>query len=98
MANYEHLPIFKSCYDYIIEIYLRTKNFPKEYKYTIWEKLKSVWLELLLGINELNSLSDKELKKVLIHRCIKFAEMCKMLTRISKDINIVHLKILKYCL
>jgi hypothetical protein len=25
----------------MIEIYVRTKDFPKEYKYTIWEKLKS---------------------------------------------------------
>jgi GTP cyclohydrolase III len=35
MAQYEHLPVFKTAYDLMIEIYVRTKDFPKEYKYTI---------------------------------------------------------------
>jgi len=92
MAQYEHLPVFKTAYDLMIEIYVRTKDFPKEYKYTIWEKLKNYSLDVVTYIFEINSTFDKNDKKNILNNTIKLVEKCKILLRISKDIKIISLK------
>jgi hypothetical protein len=35
MANYEHLPVFRTSYDLLVDLFKVTKLFEKEYKYTI---------------------------------------------------------------
>lgn len=39
MAKYDELPVFKASYDLLVEIFRFTRNFTKEYKYTVGEKL-----------------------------------------------------------
>ncbi len=93
MAHYEHLPIFKSSYDFMIELYKVISNFPKEYKYTIGEKLKLYSLELVTNIYEINSEKDYNIKKKIFLDTIKISEKCKILIRISKDIQILSIKV-----
>ena len=38
MAKYDELPVFKASYDLLLEIFRFTKEFTKEYKYTVLEK------------------------------------------------------------
>ena len=92
MAHYEHLPLFKSSYDVLIELYDRKKDFPKEHKYTLWEKLKNYSLEIVVNIYEINSLRDNTVRLRGIIKTISLVEKCKILIRISKDINILSLK------
>ncbi|MCD4691470.1 MAG: hypothetical protein K8R79_01035 [Calditrichales bacterium] len=40
MSKYDELPVYKASYDLLLEIFKFTKNFTKEYKYTIGESLK----------------------------------------------------------
>ena len=40
MAQYQHLPIYKLTYDILLRIMQVTKDFPREYKYTLGQKLK----------------------------------------------------------
>ena len=47
MVNYEHLPLYKSSYDLLIDLYGKIKNFPKEYKYSLGEQLKKYVLEVI---------------------------------------------------
>jgi uncharacterized membrane protein YbaN (DUF454 family) len=47
MAKYEHLLIFQKSYDLMVRIYQETHNFPREYKYSLGQKIKDVCLELL---------------------------------------------------
>jgi len=35
MAKYDELPVYKASYDMLVEIFLFTKNFNKEFKYTV---------------------------------------------------------------
>jgi len=63
MARYEHLRIFQCAYDLVVEIYKITKNFNREYKYTLGEKLKESSHELLDIIRKVNSLPNKEKTK-----------------------------------
>jgi len=40
MALYSDLPVYKSTYDLLVAIFSFTKDFNKEYKYTVGESLK----------------------------------------------------------
>jgi len=40
MATYNELPVFKATYDLLLEMFRFTKDFSKEYKYTVGESLK----------------------------------------------------------
>lgn len=40
MALYDDLPVFKEVYQLILRIFDYTKDFPKEYKYTLGQDMK----------------------------------------------------------
>lgn len=40
MAKYDELPIYKASYDLLLEIFRFTKEFYKQFKYTVGESLK----------------------------------------------------------
>lgn len=92
MGQYEHLKIYKSIYDFMVELYKYIKDFPKEYKYSLGEKLKSYSLELLISIYKINSCFDKQEKQKLLQNSIALAEKIKILLRLSKDIHILSIK------
>ena len=41
MGHYDELPVYKASYDLLVEIFKFTKNFNREYKYTVGESIKS---------------------------------------------------------
>lgn len=47
MARYDELPVYKASYDLLVEIFQFTKNFKREFKYTVGESLKKETLELI---------------------------------------------------
>jgi len=47
MAIYSDLPVYKSTYDLLLAIFRFTKDFGKEYKYTVGERLKKETNETL---------------------------------------------------
>jgi hypothetical protein len=50
MALYSDLPVYKATYDLLLAIFRFTKDFGKEYKYTVGESLKKETIELLTMI------------------------------------------------
>jgi hypothetical protein len=47
MGLYQELPVYKACYDLLLEIFHFTKDFTRDYKYTAGESLKKETIELL---------------------------------------------------
>jgi hypothetical protein len=41
MGLHYDLPVYKACYDLLLEIFQFTKDFSREYKYTVGESLKN---------------------------------------------------------
>jgi hypothetical protein len=39
MALHYELPVYKACYDLLLEVFRFTKGFSKEYKYTVGESV-----------------------------------------------------------
>jgi hypothetical protein len=51
MALYSELPVYKATYDLLLGVFKFTKDFGKEYKYTVGESLKKD----LIKINQRNA-------------------------------------------
>jgi hypothetical protein len=57
MAQYEHLPICKQTYDILLRTMTATKDFPREYKFTLGQKIKDELIELVVLIYRANSVT-----------------------------------------
>ena len=60
MAQYKHLPIYKTTYDLLKFITTKTKDFPRDFKYTLGDKLKNECVELVVLIYKANSTRDRQ--------------------------------------
>ncbi len=58
MAQYSELPVYKATYDLLLAIFQFSKDFNKEYKYTVGESLKKETIELITLIYRANSRSQ----------------------------------------
>ena len=65
MALHNELPVYKASYDMLMEIFQFTKEFSKEYKYTVGESLKKETIDLLTLIFRANSRTDKQMEFIL---------------------------------
>jgi len=59
MELYYDLPVFKDVYKLILLIFEYTKDFPKEYKYTLGQDLKRDGLNLVRSIYRANKAKNK---------------------------------------
>lgn len=90
MVLYHQLPLYQTTYKLLIQLYDIVKQFPKEHKYTLGEKIKTTALELLIGMYQANIVQDSErYEKISLLR--EWYEMLKIMIRISRDIRIVSL-------
>jgi len=89
MSRYIHLPIFQKGYDFNLEIYKTTHNFPREYKYSLGQKMKEIASELLDCIIIANSKENKEsyFSEIKIR-----IERLRIHLRVSYDLKIVNNK------
>ena len=58
LAN--ELPVYKASYDLLLAIFQLTKNFNREFMYTIGENLKKEMIELVTLIYRANSKREKK--------------------------------------
>jgi len=54
MGLYYELPVFKEVYKLILKIFEYTKDFPKEYKYTLGQDMKRDGIQLVRSIYRAN--------------------------------------------
>tara|TARA_Y100000385_G_scaffold249176_1_gene270360 strand:- start:219 stop:449 length:231 start_codon:yes stop_codon:yes gene_type:complete len=59
MALYYDLPVFKEVYQLIMKIFEYTKDFPKEYKYTLGQDMKRDGIQLVRSIYRANKAKNK---------------------------------------
>lgn len=57
MAQYQHLPIYKQTDDILLRTMAATKDFPREYKYTV--------VQILLDAGaDIHALSDRQVRRL----------------------------------
>ncbi|MDR2541345.1 MAG: four helix bundle protein [Candidatus Peribacteria bacterium] len=89
MTTYDHLPVYKASYDFLIKIFVTVKNFSKEYKYTIGEQLQKEAVGLVSSICTANRKLDKT--EILILSKEK-VELLTLYLRICSDMKLISLK------
>ena len=89
MALYYELPVFKDVYQLILLIYDYTKDFPKEYKYTLGQDMKRDAMQLVRSIYRANKVKDKV---VYLEAFLDDFELLKLEIRLSADMKILSLK------
>lgn len=88
MALFYELPVYKSSYDLLMEIFELVKHFPREYKYTVGEKLKDEALEMIMNIYRANT---RQQKKDTLQNAREHLEVVRLLLRLTKDMKQINI-------
>ena len=86
MSRYKHLPVYKKTYELLIETVRLTKNFPKEFKYTLGEKLKDELMELVVLIYRANS---EENRLASVERIMERIQVIELMIRLAQDLRVI---------
>ena len=89
MALYYTLPVYKDTYDLILKIFEYTKDFSKEYKYTLGVDMKRDALQLVRSIYRANKIANKELH---LEQFLDDFELLKLEIRLCVDMKLLPLK------
>jgi len=90
MTLSQNLPIYRSAYDFLLEIFKATKSLEREYKYTVGENMKKATLAMMLEINKANQNKQERVRR--IENARNYLETIRLLLRILKDIKQFGLK------
>ena len=88
MGIHQELPVYKSTYDLLLAIFQFTKDFNKEYKYTVGESIKNETMSLLTLIYRANSRKDK---MELLQEARERIEVIRLFIRLMKDLHQISL-------
>lgn len=89
MALYYDLPVFKEVYQLILKIFDYSKDFPKEYKYTLGQDMKRDGIQLVRSIYRANKAKDK---REYLEAFLDDFEVLKLEIRLCVDMKILSIK------
>lgn len=86
MAKYDTLPIYKATYDVLLRTMHAISHFPREYKYSLGEKIQNEMIELVISIYKANSNHNK---REFLSRMQEQIQFIYLLLRISHDMKLM---------
>ncbi len=89
MAYYENLPVYKTAYGLLMQIYRLTGNMGRAYRYTLGERIQNEITELMLNVYRANSVYDKT---VHLKKARENIIVVRLLFRIAHESRQVGLK------
>lgn len=89
MALYDQLPVYKASYDLLVAIFDFSRQFSREYKYTIGEKLKNETVDMITNIYRANS---REEKVSVIRNARENVEVIRLYLRLLRDLNQISIR------
>lgn len=89
MAQYKQLPIYKTTYELLHLVTQKTKNFPKDFKYTLGNTLRDECVDLVVFIYNANS---KKKKEEFVEKILERVQVVELLIRLSKDMRLINLE------
>ena len=88
MSIYNNLTVYKSSYDFLLDVFTFTKNFKREYKYTLGEDMKKETTNMIADIYRANSVESKYL---LLQSAREHLEVIRLYLRLSRDLKQISL-------
>ena len=89
MALHTELPVYRDTYKLVLEIFVSTKNFPKEYKYSLGRDMERDVLVLMRCIYRANRAQEKT---TFLNEFLDNFEILKLEIRVCVDLKLVSLK------
>ena len=89
MGLYDQLPVYQASYDLLVSIFDFSRNFTREYKYTIGEKLKNETVDLITHIYRANSRQEK---RPVLQQARENVEVIRLYMRLLRDLNQVSIR------
>ena len=89
MALYYELPVYRDVYKLILMIFECTKDFSKEYKYTLGQDMKRDALQLVRNIYRANKSANK---KEHLEAFLDDFELLKLEIRLCADMKVLPIK------
>jgi len=89
MALYYDLPVYKDTYQLVKQVFEITKEFPKEYKYSLGQDMKRDALQLVRSIYRANK---AEKKKEYLEQFLDDFELLKLEIRLCVDMRILSIR------
>lgn len=86
MAKYDTLPIYKATYDVLLRTMHAISHFPREYKYSLGEKIQNEMIELVISIYKANSNHNK---REFLSKMQEQIQLIYLLLRISHDMKLM---------
>lgn len=88
----DNLPVYKAIYDLLLTLFVQVRNFPKDFQYTLGERIKNLLIELSELAYHANADGDRlERQGFLKNLCAK-AETLRFLLRICYDLRLYNLE------
>jgi hypothetical protein len=84
MTAYTNLPVFRSSYDLMIEVFNLCGSLPKDDRHTVGERLKNTCMDLNLGICEAHASDDKS---EALGRCRRYVMEIQLYLRMLFDLG-----------
>ncbi len=89
MAQYKHLPIYRLTYELLQRVMDSTKDFPREFKFTLGQKMKDEAIELVVLIYRANSTENKSIH---LDMLLERLQVLELLLRLCLDMKIMPTK------
>lgn len=90
MTLYQDLPVYRTSYELLLLVYSIVKQFTRDYKYTLWDKIKNQMIELVTTIYKANSSQKKRIYN--ISKAREQVEVLRLYFRLSNDLQIIGRK------
>lgn len=90
MAQYQHLPIYKTTYELLVSITRVTASFPKAYKYSLGDKLRAEVVDLVVFIFKANSSRTDRVRQAGLF--LERLQVVELMLRLCKDLRLLAVK------
>ena len=87
MARYKHLPIYKTTYELLELVTRKTKNFPRDFKYSLGDKIRNECIELVVFIYKANSTPNRQ---QFLQQILEKIQVIELMLRLSKDLRLFN--------
>lgn len=89
MALYTTLPVYHDCYSLTLMLFQYTKEFPREYKYTLGQDIKHDSIELVRSIYRANKADSK---REYLEKFLDDLELLRFEIRLSVYLHLLTIK------
>jgi hypothetical protein len=88
MAQYKHLPIYKTTYDLLETVTRKTTVFPRDFKYSLGDKIRNECIELVIFIYKANTLRQQ--RKEYLQQILERVQVIELMLRLAKDLHLFN--------